>query len=62
MVAGVAQWIRLRLPSCRPGFESQSHHLSFYQFIFELCHVEKIKINKRGRDWPIFKTEMSTDR
>ena len=41
MGAAVAQWIRLRLPSCRPGFESQAHHLSFYQFIFELYHVEK---------------------
>ena len=39
--ATIAQWIRLRLPSCRPGFESQAHHLSFYQFIFELYHVEK---------------------
>ena len=39
--AAIAQWIRLRLPSCRPGFESQAHHLSFYQFIFELYHVEK---------------------
>ena len=27
--AAVAQWIRLRLPSCRPKFESQVH---FYQF------------------------------
>ena len=30
-----------------PGFESQAHHLCFYQFIFELCHVEKTKINKK---------------
>ena len=28
--AAIAQWIRLRLPSCRPGFESQAHHLNFY--------------------------------
>ena len=27
--AAIAQWIRLRLPSCRPGFKSQAH-LSFY--------------------------------
>ena len=53
----VAQWIRLRLPFCHPGFESQAHHLCFYPFKFEfkLWHVEKTKINsKRGRDWPIF--------
>ena len=28
--AAIAQWIRLRLPSCRPGFESQAHHPRFY--------------------------------
>ena len=25
-----SQWIRLRLPSCRHGFESQAHYLCFY--------------------------------
>ena len=25
--AAIAQWIRLRLPSCGPGFKSQSQHL-----------------------------------
>ena len=52
----IAQWIRLRLPSCWPGFKSQAHHLLFYQFIkIELWHVEKTKIKrKRGRNWPIF--------
>ena len=45
----VAQWICLHLPSCRPGFESQAHHLHFYQFEFEWWRVEKTKINrKRG--------------
>ena len=34
--AAVAQWIRSRLPSCRPGFESQAHHLHFFQFEFKL--------------------------
>ena len=28
--AAVAQWIRSRLPSCRPGFDSQAHHLRFF--------------------------------
>ena len=25
----IAQWTRLRLPSCRPGLESQAQHLPF---------------------------------
>ena len=54
-VAAIVQWIRLCLPSCSPRFESQAYHLRFYQFIFELCYVEKTKISKkRCRDWPIF--------
>ena len=27
--AAIAEWIRLRLPSCGPGFESQARHLCF---------------------------------
>ena len=30
MGAAKAQWIRLRLPSAEPGFESEAHQLSFY--------------------------------
>ena len=26
----MAQWIRLCLPSCGPGFKSQAHHLFFF--------------------------------
>ena len=26
----IAQWIRLRLPSCSPGLESQARRLRFY--------------------------------
>ena len=44
--ATIAQWIHVRLPSCRPGFESQAHLLHFYQYIFELRHAEKTKKNK----------------
>ena len=52
--SSIAQWICLRLPSCHPRFESQTHHLGFYQFILKLYTLEKTKINiKRGRDWPI---------
>ena len=45
----LAQWICLCFPSCCPGFESQVHHLRFYQFKFEfkLWHVEKTKINRK---------------
>ena len=41
--AAIAQWIHLCLPYCRPGLESQAHHLCFY----ELCLVENTKINKK---------------
>ena len=51
----------MRLPSCHPVFESQAHHLWFYQFKFELRRFEKTKINrKRGRDWPIFFKKTTT--
>ena len=29
----------------RPRFESQANHRCFNQFVFELCRVEKTKIN-----------------
>ena len=40
MGAIIAQWFRLRIPSCRPGFESQTHHLPFYHFIL-ICVMWK---------------------
>ena len=45
--AAIVQWIRLCLTSDRLRFESQAHHLSFYQFIFKLCFVEKTNITKK---------------
>ena len=45
--AAITQWIRLRLPSCRPGFESQAFHLSFYKFIVVLCGKDENKRKKR---------------
>ena len=33
LVAAIALWFRLCLPSCGPGFESQAHHLRFFQFV-----------------------------
>ena len=50
-VAAIAPWFHLRLPS-RPGFESQAHHLRFFQFV-EIVRKER----KRGREWPIFKKQ-----
>ena len=46
--AAIAQWIRLRLSFCRPGFESQAHHLRFYhlQYLCYICRVKRTKINK----------------
>ena len=38
----IAQWIRQHLPSYCPAY-----HLSSYQFIFELCNVEKTKKAKK---------------
>ena len=37
-VATIAKRIRLCLPSCIPGFESQAHHLRLYQFIIDLFY------------------------
>ena len=33
MVAAIAPWFRLRLPSCGPGFKSQALHLRFFQLL-----------------------------
>ena len=45
--AAIPQWIRQRLPSCCPRFESLAYHQCFYQFKFDLCHAEKTNINKK---------------
>ena len=55
--AAISLWLRLFLPSCSPGFESQAHHLHFFQFILLKLQLEWEKDEnkrKRGRDWPIF--------
>ena len=36
VVAAIAPWFRLRLPSCGPGFESQAHHLCFFSICIEI--------------------------
>ena len=59
--AAIAQWIHLRLPSCRPGFDSQALHLCFYHLLWNsyyicTCVVKKIENKpKRGRVRSIFK-------
>ena len=42
MVA-IAPWFCLRLPSCGPGFKSQAHHLSFFQFVLLKLYRENNK-------------------
>ena len=58
-----AQWNRVRLPSCGPGFESQAQKLCFFSLYswnsVYICHlnwnVKRTKINKKSsRDWLIF--------
>ena len=51
--AAIAQWIRLRLPSCRPWVQVTSTP-SMLSHWFMSCEKDKHKL-KRGRDWPIFK-------
>ena len=46
--AAIAQWIRLSLPSYYPVFESQTHHVRFYQFKFDLWRFEKAEINRKA--------------
>ena len=43
--AAIAQWICLRLPFCRPGFEFPKHHLHF-KFLCFICRVKRTKISR----------------
>ena len=45
-MTAIAPWFHMRLPSCGRGFESQSHHLRFYQFVL-LEWEKRIKINEK---------------
>ena len=53
--AAIAQWNSLHLPSCRPGFESQANHLSFYFIYIQICAIFVIVLWKEWKVWPIFK-------
>ena len=58
MVAAIAPWFRLCLQSCSLGFESQAHHLHFFQFVLLKLYGENNENKqKRGRDWPIFRSK-----
>ena len=49
MGAAIAQWNSLRLPSCRPGFESQANHLSFYFIYSQICAIFVIVLRKEQK-------------
>ena len=44
--ATTAQWIRLRLSSCDPGFESQAQQLRFFSLNWN-CDVKRTKMNQK---------------
>ena len=45
-VAAIALWLRLRLPFCGRGFETQAHHLCFFNLYWN-CNEKRTKINKK---------------
>ena len=47
LVVAMAPWFCLRLPSCGPGFESQAHHLCFFQFVLLKLHRENNEIKQK---------------
>ena len=53
-VAAIALWFRLRLPSCSPGFESQAHHLRFFQFVLGLRREKSENKQKEAGIGPFF--------
>ena len=46
-MAAIAPWFCLRLPFCGSGFESQAHHLRFFQFLLLKLYQKITKINKK---------------
>ena len=43
IAAVLAQWIRLRLPFCGPGFESRAHQLRYFQLKLALLREKDEK-------------------
>ena len=55
-VAAIAQWICLHLHPAAPGLSPKHTICTFINLFFELCCLEKMKINKkRDQDRPILK-------
>ena len=48
-VAAIAPWFRLRLPSRGPGFESQAHHLRFFQYVLLKLYQENNENKQKKR-------------
>ena len=47
--AGIAQWIRLRLPSCGPRFKSQTNHLRFFHLKWNVELYLFFLVLRKGR-------------
>ena len=45
--AAIAPCFSLHLQQCGPGFESQAHHLRFYNLYYWNCNEKRTKINKK---------------
>ena len=57
-VAAIARRFCLCLPSCGPGFESQAHHLRYFQFLLLKLYRENNKNKqKEARIGPFYKRE-----
>ena len=54
-MAAIAPCFRLRLPSCGPRFESQAHHLRFFQFVLKLWREKNENKQKEAGIRLIFK-------
>ena len=48
--AAIAPWFHLRLPYCGPGFESQAHHLRFFQFVLLKLLLELEKNENKQKE------------
>ena len=50
--AAIAQWVRLCLPSCSPGFDPQAQHLRFFNLYLN-CDEKKRYETKRVSRGPL---------
>ena len=54
-VAALALWFCLCLPSCGPRFESQAHHLRFFQFVLLKLYQENNENKQKDAEIGPFK-------